>query len=462
MHGYATIHGLTPSIRVVNSVDPNTGSTAGGELVTVNGRNFVATPSVQFGTVYSSGVSFVSDRVLSVTTPAHGAGTVDLRVINPDLQSDILTNGFTFISSGPPPVITSVDPDNGDITGGETVTVSGEDFVDGATVFFGGVQSATVIFVSSTSLNVVTPAHSEGLVDVTVTNPDLQSDTLVIGFTYVDLSALPDVRLHFFHNDHLGTPLYLTDTTGTVVWEGQYWPFGDIYTQNTDPDGDGKNVYQPFRFPGQYEDAETGLYYNYFRDYDPMLGRYVEADPIGLAGGVNLWGYADFSSINAIDPLGLVWYKGEMTFIGGGLAVGGGWGFYEICEAECKENKRMCALYSFRAGGLMFGLKLGKGFKVSGDFSPGGSTSTFYYDDGRPGWAAPDFDGFSGWMTMGTLTGAFGKMGATFGGFSVGDHDDISLTGEAKGLAAELSGLFGKSHMVGSPWTEKCCDDKNR
>jgi hypothetical protein len=103
---------------VVNSVDPNTGSDFGGELVTVSGRNFVSTPSVTFGTAYSPSVTFVSDKVLSVTTPAHGAGTVDLTVTNPDLQSGTLISGFTFISSGPPPVVTSVDPDSGDITGG--------------------------------------------------------------------------------------------------------------------------------------------------------------------------------------------------------------------------------------------------------------------------------------------------------------------------------------------------------
>ena len=59
------------------------------------------------------------------------------------------------------------------------------------------------------------------------------------------------------------------------------------------------------RFPGQYFDKETNLHYNYFRDYDPSLGRYVESDPIGLRGGLNLYGYVDGSFLTFSDLSGL-------------------------------------------------------------------------------------------------------------------------------------------------------------
>jgi len=83
---------------------------------------------------------------------------------------------------------------------------------------------------------------------------------------------------YFFHNDHLGTPQAVTDANQQLVWQGEYDPFGEV-TETT------SLVEQNLRFPGQYYDVETELHYNYFRDYDPTIGRYVESDPIGLEGG---------------------------------------------------------------------------------------------------------------------------------------------------------------------------------
>jgi RHS repeat-associated protein len=108
----------------------------------------------------------------------------------------------------------------------------------------------------------------------------------------------------YIHNDHLGTPQYATDDSGQIVWSASYKPFGEA-TANEDPDGDGTDYSLNIRFPGQYHDAESGLHYNYFRDYDPGIGRYIESDPIGLGGGLNTFGYVGGNPLSFSDPKGL-------------------------------------------------------------------------------------------------------------------------------------------------------------
>jgi RHS repeat-associated protein len=110
--------------------------------------------------------------------------------------------------------------------------------------------------------------------------------------------------VYYFHNDHLGTPQVMTDQAGRVVWQAEYDAFGKAAV-NEDPDGDGKAVTNNLRFPGQYYDAETGLHYNYHRDYDPETGRYLQADPVGLEGGTNLYAYAFDNPVRFVDPFGL-------------------------------------------------------------------------------------------------------------------------------------------------------------
>jgi RHS repeat-associated protein len=83
----------------------------------------------------------------------------------------------------------------------------------------------------------------------------------------------PGEAVYYFHNDHLGTPQVLTDDTGTIVWKATYTPFGDAVASI-------QTVENPFRFPGQYFDPETGLHYNYFRYYNPQTGRYITPDPM--------------------------------------------------------------------------------------------------------------------------------------------------------------------------------------
>ncbi len=104
-------------------------------------------------------------------------------------------------------------------------------------------------------------------------------------------------EISYYHNDHLGTPQVLTDANQNIVWQAGYDPFGKA-TVTTE------TVTNNVRFPGQYFDAETGLHYNYFRTYDPSIGRYVTSDPIGLDGGMSTYGYVGGNPLNRIDPTG--------------------------------------------------------------------------------------------------------------------------------------------------------------
>lgn len=160
---------------------------------------------------------------------------------------------------------------------------------------------------------------------VDATNFTIRMDAVRYVLTKAD-SAPRDYK--YVHTDALGTPLRVTDQGGTVVWAAMYDPFG-IAAVDSDPDGDGTQLTLNLRFPGQYYDAETGFHYNYFRDYDPDKGRYLQSDPIGLAGGVNTYAYVMGNPIRYTDPLGLEQqtrdyvgnngYNGERGTFGGAM-----------------------------------------------------------------------------------------------------------------------------------------------
>jgi len=122
------------------------------------------------------------------------------------------------------------------------------------------------------------------------------------------------VSVAYIHTDHLSTPRRITrPADNIVIWSWSSDPFG-LSPANEDPDGDGVAFAYGLRFPGQYHDAETGLHYNYYRDYDPANGRYVKSDPIGLDGGTNTYLYASGNPLANVDPLGLFNVRAYETF----------------------------------------------------------------------------------------------------------------------------------------------------
>ncbi|SNB56925.1 RHS repeat-associated core domain-containing protein [Marinobacter sp. es.042] len=106
-------------------------------------------------------------------------------------------------------------------------------------------------------------------------------------------------QVYFYQNSHLGTPQRMLATSGEVVWAVTYTAFGDAKPSII-------AVKNNLRLPGQYFDQETGLHHNYFRDYDPELGRYIQSDPLGLTSDINYYTYSRSNPLRFFDPLGLL------------------------------------------------------------------------------------------------------------------------------------------------------------
>ncbi|MEO7744402.1 MAG: RHS repeat-associated core domain-containing protein [Usitatibacter sp.] len=136
----------------------------------------------------------------------------------------------------------------------------------------------------------------------------------------------PAFTVYYVWADHLGSPRQITDTSNVSRWEWNHNdPFGNN-APNENPAGAGAFAFS-LRFPGQYYDAETGKHYNYFRDYDPAIGRYIESDPIGLKGGINTYGYVDGRPLLLSDPRGLASISIDVNAHGFIGAFGGKSGF---------------------------------------------------------------------------------------------------------------------------------------
>ena len=118
----------------------------------------------------------------------------------------------------------------------------------------------------------------------------------------IPIAVLTPQQYFYVFADQIDTPLVLADPpSGFTAWD---WRNHDPFGNNVPRISTLLPGYD-HRFPGQIADAETGLFYNYFRDYDPQTGRYVESDPIGLGGGINTYGYVFNGPINYVDPDGL-------------------------------------------------------------------------------------------------------------------------------------------------------------
>ncbi|MGR82441.1 RHS repeat protein, partial [Escherichia coli] len=117
----------------------------------------------------------------------------------------------------------------------------------------------------------------------------------------------PARKIHLYHCDHRGLPLALISTEGTTAWYAEYDEWGNQLNEENP-----HQLQQLIRLPGQQYDEESGLYYNRHRYYDPLQGRYITQDPIGLKGGWNFYQYP-LNPVQYIDSMGLASKYGHLN-----------------------------------------------------------------------------------------------------------------------------------------------------
>jgi len=255
--------------------------------------------------------------------------------------------------------------------------------------------------------------------------------------------------MYYYLNDRLGTPLIMTDDTGTVVWEAYYKPFGEA-TINPN-----STVVNNIRLPGQYFDKETSFHYNYHRYYDPGTGRYLRPDPLNLGyvqiarqnyqtvldstllyqyalstpQAFNYYTYVHNNPVNWTDPMGLMGFA-----LSGGGAYGSGRGRNDpnaysasagsgIYIGAKKGGYAELGGYSYQAEGKLSGAKFGIGIDLS-----------LYYTDAEKFFEGPLKYSSRTWGPF-TVTEYYNKceevIGHTFSIFGRG----LGLTGLEKGTS---------------------------
>ncbi len=141
------------------------------------------------------------------------------------------------------------------------------------------------------------------------------------------IAAIEGGVISFVRADHIGRPVFATNSSGVKVWTATYHPFGGVHVST--------GTLPPNRFPGQWFQSESGLHQNWMRDYDPTTGRYLQADPLGLIDGASVYGYVKQSPLRYTDPTGEA-----IPALALGVAVGGlvmGYLLGELADfVECK------------------------------------------------------------------------------------------------------------------------------
>ncbi len=239
-----------------------------------------------------------------------------------------------------------------------------------------------------------------------------------------------------YQNDHLGTPIQIVAQNSAIVWAAQHDSFGKTtVTTNT--------IENNLRFPGQYYDEETGTHYNYFRDYDPGTGRYIQSDPIGLEGGLNTYTYVENNPLSNIDPLGLIKWTGSVRTVS--VVLGGGATQFKYkLESECDANN-----VKYRVTVIAGGPAVGFGTQITGSFSKAN------FEDGNN---VADPLVFQGRALYAGISYAFIGIAYQYGAVQLGGARSLG-GGHQVGIDASISGGAGISTVTAIRKIDCSCEE---
>lgn len=323
-----------PQVSLIAPVANATVNAPGGFTVTANAAdNDGAITKVEF---YANGglIGGVTQAPYSILWNNVSAGAYTLRAIATDSDGGTTTSAAVAVRVNGYPSVTLTSPiANATFKPASTITLTATAHdLDGAVnrvEFYAG--TTLLATVTAAPYSYVWTGYAAGSHTLTARAVD---DTGA-GTVSVPVSitvANPEARVYYIHTDHLNTPRAITNQNRELVWT---WanddPFG-ANPANEDPRRTGTSFTCNLRFPGQYFDRETGLHYNYFRDYIPGVARYIQSDPIGLRGGVHTYAYVGNDPISKFDAFGLdetVWMPGRGRSISDGPRngnwCGGNW-----------------------------------------------------------------------------------------------------------------------------------------
>lgn len=234
------------------------------------------------------------------------AGNYSITARATDDLGAVTSSGTVTLTVNAPPTVSLTSPaGNSTFTAPATIPISAQVADTDGTIarveFYNGGNLIGALTTPPFDINwLLVPAGSYNLTARATDNLGATTGSAMIAVTVNQAVA----QIYYIHTDHLNTPRAIYDQSQQLVWQWDNTdPFGGNLP-NENPSGLG-NFTCNLRLPGQYFDRETNLHYNYFRDYDPGIGRYVQSDPIGLKGGVSTYAYGLNNPINNFDWNGL-------------------------------------------------------------------------------------------------------------------------------------------------------------